>query len=68
MIKALSVTLFIFLILSIAGPNIAIAALPCNAKILDACYKSCKELFDDPLSLVSCYGGCLIGCITSGKD
>jgi hypothetical protein len=68
MLKTLSITLLLFMLLSIIAPNNAAAALPCNPKILNACYDSCKKLFSDPILQTSCYAGCLIGCVTSGTD
>jgi hypothetical protein len=68
MIKILSVTLLFFVILSLVVPTNADAALPCPAKILEACYKSCRESFSGDLLRAFCYAGCLIGCVTSGTD
>lgn len=68
MIKILSVTVLIIVALSLAVPALAVAALPCPSKILEACYKSCRESFSSDLLRASCYAGCLIGCVTSGID
>ena len=68
MLKMLSLSLLFLTLLSLLAPNTASAELPCDSNILNACYNSCKELFDVAMLRTACYSGCLIGCITSGTD
>ena len=68
MIKTLSITLLLCITWMLVAPTNASAGLPCDPKILNACYNSCKELFSLEILRASCYAGCLIGCITSETD
>ena len=68
MFKILSITLILFILISIFMPSKADAADKCNVIILAKCYNSCKELFSTDLLRSACYAGCLIACYTSGSD
>lgn len=68
MLKTLFLSLVFLTILSLTVPSVAEAALPCKASVLQSCYASCRELFQDEVLRTACYGGCLIGCYTSGAE
>lgn len=68
MMKKLTyVTMVVVVICSLAAVPLA-EAIPCKPSVLEMCYSKCREQFSLDALRAACYGGCLVGCVTSGQS